>query len=299
MIDNLRALAVFATTVETGSFRAAAKALGLSPSVVSHHIGQLEARLGTALLYRSTRRLSLTPDGATLFEHAQAMRKSAEAGLNVLAYRAAEPSGTLSVSLPAFMARSALTTHLAAFAQRYPGITLNLDYSDLKRDLIADGIDLAIRIGALQDSALKSRRLFDMPRKLVVAPSVAAQHPRPQRPEDLRDWDWIGVQMRPDYKLLRHADGETCKLGYTPRIVVNSIEAFTQMALHGLGLATPPAFLVEEALASGALVEPLPEWTVESLGVYAVWPPNAAREGLTFRLLEFLVERIADGEVGR
>ncbi|KMN81531.1 LysR family transcriptional regulator, partial [Chromobacterium violaceum] len=120
MIDELRALAVFAKTTETGSFRAAARALGLAPSVVSHHVSQLESRLGVALLYRSTRRLSLTPDGQALYGHAQAMLQAAETGLNELAGRAIEPAGTLRLSLPAFFARGPLTTSLAAFSRCHP-----------------------------------------------------------------------------------------------------------------------------------------------------------------------------------
>jgi len=287
MIDELRAMAVFAKTVEMGSFRAAAHELKLSSSVVSHHVSQLEARLGVALLYRSTRRLSLTQHGEKLFESAKTMLAAAEAGLNAMAQQSPEPSGKLRITMPAFFARGSLIKDIAAFALAHPKVALSINFSDVKQDLIRDGIDLAIRIGQLQDSALKSKQLFTVQRKLVAAPHYL--HGQCVRtPQELQEWDWIGLSMRPDFKILRNAAGTSCKLEYQPRISVDSIDAVCQLALAGLGLATPPAFMVEQELAAGHLVEPLPGWQVEALGAYAVWPANAARESLTLRLIRFL-----------
>ncbi|MCW3482093.1 LysR family transcriptional regulator [Neisseriaceae bacterium JH1-16] len=290
MIDDLRALAVFAKTVETGSFRAAADALGLSPSVVSHHVAQLEARLGVALLYRSTRRLSLSHDGQALFEHARAMLAAAESGFAAVA-AGSEPTGKLTVTLPAFFAASPLLDALAAFSHTHPKVALDLQFGDAKRDLIRDGLDLAIRIGALTDSTLKARRLFDMPRCLVASPGLMARFAAPQRPEDLAEWDWIGFKPRPNRKQLIDAAGEAVPFSFAPRLTVDSVEALGRLAEAGVGLATPPRFLVAEALRAGRLIEVLPDWRVESLGVYAVWPPNAPRDGLARRLVDFLEAR--------
>src|SRR5579863_733071 len=120
MIDELRALAIFAKTVEAGSFRTAAKELKLSPSVVSHHIAQLEERLGVTLLYRSTRHLSLTQEGNKLFEHAKEMLLAAESGLNIITQQSSEPSGRLIITLPSFFTKSKLVKDIAAFAQTFP-----------------------------------------------------------------------------------------------------------------------------------------------------------------------------------
>ena len=288
MIDDLRAMAIFAKTVETGSFRAAADEFKLSPSVVSHHVSQLEDRLGVALLYRSTRRLSLTHDGERLLEAAKAILAAAEDGLNAIARRSAEPAGRLSITAPAFLSRGTLIEDIATFAHAFPKVALSINFSDVKQDLIRDGIDLAIRIGALQDSSLKCKKLFDVKRKLLASPEFVAGKKKPRRPEDLLEWDWIGVKMRPDNKILTHKKGEACKVDFTPRISVDSIDALCQLAIAGLGLATPPLFLVEQEIRAGRLIEPLPAWNVEALGVYAVWPPNAPREGLTFRFIRFL-----------
>lgn len=291
MIDELRALAVFAKTVESGSFRTAAKELMLSPSVVSHHISQLEARLGVTLLYRSTRQLSLTQEGESLFVAAKMMVQAAESGLNTITHRSPAPSGTLMITVPAVLTRSILVKDLAAFAQAFPKITLSITFSDLQQDLISERIDLAIRIGDLKSSTLKAKKLFDLKRKLIVAPSYMVNRMYPQKPQDLIDWDWIGLKMRPDQKILVHRTGKTCQINFQPRIILDSVEAVCQLAIAGLGLATPPSFLVEEAIQQGLLIEPLPAWGVESLAVYAVWPPNAAKTSLTFRLIDFLEMR--------
>ncbi|MEJ2419022.1 MAG: LysR family transcriptional regulator [Exilibacterium sp.] len=288
MIDDLRAIAIFAKTVELGSFRGAATLLDLSPSVVSHHISQLEERLGVVLLYRSTRRLSLTRDGEKLYESAQAMLGAAEQGLNAIAHRSADPSGKLSVTVPAVLARGKLIKYIASFALQFPKIALSINFSDIQRDLIQEGFDVAIRIGELRDSTLKSKQLFTIESTLVAAPTVVGRHGTPNHPEDLADWDWIGLTMRPSHKLLESKQGEITKIEYEPRIMADSIDAVCQLAIAGLGLATPPTFLVEDEIDSGCLVEVLQAWTVDTLGVFAVWPPNAPRDSLTMRFIHFL-----------
>lgn len=291
MIDELRALAIFAKVVEAGSFRSAANALNLSPSVVSHHVAKLEERLGIALLYRSTRRLSLTHEGEKLFMSAEAMLAAAEKGLNSVAYHAIEPTGKLSLTLPAMLTRSPLVGDIAAFAKAFPKVTLSISFSDIQQDLIREGIDLAIRIGDLKDSGLKSKRLLAVTRKLVAAPALMNEHQSPRRPEDLLKWDWIGLKMRSNTKTFINQKGKTCLIDFEPRVVVDSMDAVCQLAIAGLGLATPPAFLVAEDIHRGYLVEPLPEWQAEPLPVYLVWPPNASKESLTLRFMTFLEMR--------
>lgn len=288
MIDELRALAIFAKTVDAGSFRQAAKELNLSPSVVSHHIAQLEKRLGVALLYRSTRHLSLTQEGNELFAHAKEMLLAAETGLNAITQQSPDPSGRLNITLPSFFTKSTLVKGIADFAKVFPKVELLLNFTDVKQDLIREGIDLAIRIGDLEDSALKAKKLFDMPRKLVVAPVYMEYRKKPHKPQDLLDWDWIGFEMRPHRRTLIHPSGKSVELEFNPRIVADSVEAVSQLAVAGLGLATPPAFLVAPALDQKDLIEPLPSWEISSLPVFAVWPPNASKNSLTFRMIHFL-----------
>lgn len=191
MLDHLRPLAVFAKVVELGSFRAAAKALGLSHSVVSHHVSQLEQMLGSTLLYRTTRRLSLTQQGERLFASAAAMLQAAESGLDEIAGGSRQPIGLLRVTVPAVLAAAHLVDDVAAFAELYPRVQLALNFSDTRRDLVSEGIDIAIRMGRLEDSSLKSRKLAVIPDALFASPSYVARHPRPRRPADLAQWDWL------------------------------------------------------------------------------------------------------------
>lgn len=191
----------------------------------------------------------------------------------------------------AILSRSTLINDIAAFAKTFPKIMLSINFSDIQQDLIREGIDLAIRIGNLKDSTLKSKRLFTMKRKLIVSPDVMHKYKVPQRPQDLLTWDWIGLKMRPNQKTLIHEKGKKYIVNFDPTIIADSMDAVCQFAIAGLGLATPPAFLVSDDLQKGSLLEPLPEWQAEPLSVYMVWPPNVSKESLTFRLIAFLEAR--------
>lgn len=289
MLDELRQIAIFAKTVDQGSFRAAGKSLRLSPSVVSHHIGQLEQRLGTALLYRSTRKLSLTPDGERLITAAYAMIDAAEAGLQDISNQTQEPSGMLRLTVPAVLAQADLTKQFAQFVLAYPEVRLSIDYSDSLRDLFDDGYDVAIRVGKLQDSSLKAKKLCEIKRTLVAAPTYLKQRVTPNSPDDLCDWDWVELAPVWHVKPVFRKAGESKVVAERKsRISVNNASAITQLALAGAGLALIPEFLTQQDVAAGNLSNVLPDWDVEPLGVYAVWPPNAPKNGVISKFVKLL-----------
>lgn len=288
MLDKLRQLAIFAKTVDHGSFRAAAKALRLSPSVVSHHVGQLEQTLGTALLYRSTRRLSLTPDGERLLEAARTMIDAAESGLQGIGNQSIRPSGLLRLTVPALLAPSELTSLLAKFAVDCPEVRLSLDFSDTRRDLIADGFDMAISVGELKDSALKAKKLFEINRKLVAAPAYLDKHPAAVTPIDLEHWDWIELAPVWHKKIVFRQGAKHCSVQRgKAQISVNNAQALGQLARAGAGLAVVPEFLSQADIASGALCSVVDDWSVDALDVFAVWPANAPDNGLSKHFLKF------------
>lgn len=290
MLDALRPLAVFAKTVETGSFRAAAAALGLSPSVVSHHVARLEARLGAALLYRSTRRLAPTRAGERLIGAARDMVAAAESGLDALAGEARRPAGRLVVTAPAVLTAGAFVDDLAAFAADHPGVALDVTFTDARQDVIAGGIDLAIRMGRMADSSLKSVALGAARRVLVASPSYLAGRKKPRRPADLAAWDWLHLAPVPRRLVFRRA-GASVAVEYAPRLTADSAIALFRLAEAGLGLATGPDFLAAPAFRARRLVPVLPGWSLGAIGIHAVWPPQAPRLGLTRRLVDFLVAR--------
>ncbi|MBT5074913.1 MAG: LysR family transcriptional regulator [Kordiimonadaceae bacterium] len=286
MIDDLKAMAIFAETVKRGSFRAAAKSLQLSPSVVSYQISQLEERLGTTLLYRSTRKLSKTAEGETLFNHATVMLDQAELGIqNVSGHNMA--TGKLNITLPLSMTSDVITKQIADFSKQNPGIEMHVLYSDNRLDLTADGIDLAFRMGSLPDSALNARKVALKERTLACSPEYYAKHPVPKTPEDLIGWNWIKHDMLPGMRSFSK-DGKTFNMELKGNISANSAEAMVKFALYGLGISTAARWLIEDELADGRLVHVLPDWTVEPMPLYAVWHGNITECSNTRKLLNFL-----------
>lgn len=291
MINNLRALAVFAKTVEYGSFRLAAQELQLSPSVVSHHISQLEEQLGVALLYRSTRKLSLTRDGERLIGPAQAMVRAAEDGIASVVDQAAELSGALRVTAPAVLARSPISTRISLFMRSYPKVHLSIDYTEIPRDVIADGIDVAIRMGWLRDSSLKARKLYDVERVLLAARSYLNSKPRPNSPKDLEQWDWLKLTPVALKPVFSNASGKRVTLNPSPQLSANSASALYELSASGAGLTILPRYLAEADLRTGAMQIVLPDWHVEPVGVYALRPKNSPREGLAAEFVNALARR--------
>lgn len=294
MLDQLRSLAVFAQVAELGSFRAAARALSLSPSVVSHHLSELERRLGLPLLYRSTRRLALTPDGEKLVLSAREMVDAAARGLDAVSGRSESPTGTMRLTAPAFLAETTLCRELAAFAGAYPNVHLVVSFSEAPRDLLRDGFDLALRIGRLEGSTHKTRKLADMRRLLVCSPGYLRTRQPPRTPRDLATWDYIQLSSRPpQITLARPGKKKPVVVGFTPKVAIDSAAAMREFVLAGAGIATLPEVMVRSDIACGRLVELLADWQTPLLGVYAVWPSNAQRAGLTLRLVEFMAPRVA------
>ncbi len=294
MIDDLKAIAIFAETVRQGSFRGAANVLELSPSVVSYHVSQLEQRLGNALLYRSTRKLSLTHEGEILYQHALVMLNAAQTGLEQVTPEGAEPSGKLSISLPSVLSQSYISEKIATFALRYPKVELNIMSTDTRQHLIEEGIDLAIRIGEMGDSSLKAKRLGAIKRKLVCSRDFWQQQFESQNklddisPSQLEDLQWIKLAMLPNSRTLIAPDGEKRNLRFNSQTTVNDVTLMTQLCKHGLGIATPPDYLIEQELTSGSMIELLPGWQVESIPFYGVWPANASINSNARHLLSYL-----------
>lgn len=293
MLDELRSLAVFAKVVELGSFRAAARAFSLSPSVVSHHVSELEERLAAPLLYRSTRRLALTPDGEKVVVEARKMVDAAERGLDAVSGQSATPTGTLRLTAPAFLAGTSLSRDLAAFSGAHPNVRLTLGFTDEPRDLLRDGLDLALRIGTLQDSTHRTRKLADMRRLLVGSPAYVAARGAARSPRDLASWDHVLLSSRPAEMVMAAGKKKPVSVPFTPRISVDSAAAIRELVLSGAGVATLPEVTIRSDLSRGRLVEVLPDWQVPAVGVYAVWPQNAQRAGLTLRFLDFMAPRVA------
>jgi len=291
MLDQLRQVAIFAKTIDHGSFRGAARELKLSPSVVSHHISQLEEHLGVALLYRSTRKLALTREGKQLLASTQAMVEAMEGAFSEISSTSSNPSGELRITTPAIFIQSHLTDLIAAFSLEHPGIKIILEFSDERKDLIADGHDIAIRAGSQTESPAVTRQLFQMHRRLVAAKSYIKGRPKAKTPDDLKEWDWI--ELTP----VRHINPTFYKSGakktsIKPKahICVNDALALYRFARSGAGVAVVPEFLTDEGIAANVIEYVLPAWKLEPVNVFATWPANAPKNGL----IKLFVNYISD-----
>jgi DNA-binding transcriptional LysR family regulator len=288
LINELKAMAIFAEVIDKGSFRAAAKELALSPSVVSYHISQLEARVGTALIYRSTRHLSMTSEGQLFYQHVTQMMQAAKQGIEQLSGKNAEPVGHLNLSLPSVLSQSLMIAKIVNFAKKYPKVILNLRFTDNRENVIEKGIDLALRAGHLEDSNLKSKSLGNIKRSLVCAPEFYKQHKKPTVLEDIASWHWIKLKQLANTRTFYGPDKATRKITFNHQVTVNNVGVMSEICQQGMGLATLAADQADDLIATGKLIHVLPQWQVEPIPLYAVWASNVAQSSLTKKLLACL-----------
>ena len=291
MIEYLRHMAIFAKVVDEGSFRAAAKAIGLAPSRVSEKVSDLESYVGVTLLYRTTRKIALTNEGRMFYAHVAEMLRSAESGLNELNALSLEPVGALRVSMPAFLSTSALATAIAEFVRQHPQVAVSVSYTDERKDLLEDGFDVNIRVGWLDDSSMMSRKLGESDRALVAGAKYASTRPQPTHPSDLEGWDWLRYKYRPDYTTLLGPEGKTAKVLGQARLEADSIDALYHFTCQNLGVTVLPEHLAARGEARDELVRLLPEWRLIPLGYFAVWPDTSRRESLTLLFVRFIAEQ--------
>jgi DNA-binding transcriptional LysR family regulator len=292
MLDHLRQIAIFARTAELGSFRQAADAFRLSPSVVSYHISTLEQQLNVALFYRSTRKLSLTSDGEKLLASAQMMVNSAEDFIGILSNESSRLIGQLKVTLPAFMANSQLVNRIANFSKENPSVKLILDFSDTPRDIVQDGIDLAIRMRPPRDSALKSRKLSDIDRVLVASASYFDSRPIPKTPKDLIDLNWVELSPVGINYVFSNSKDKKVTVRAKSQLLVNNAYALLQSVKNGNGLGVLPSFLVQSYIENRDIQVILKDWKTIPIETYAIWPGNAPKNGITSRLARIVGNQV-------
>lgn len=248
-MDRLLLMTCFARAVETGSFSAAGRDLGLGQPNVSRYVAALEEHLQTRLLHRSTRKLSLTPEGERYYADVRRILDAVDESES--SFRdSVDPSGLLRVACPTTVAHTFVMPYVPAFLDRYPRLTLDLQINDRYVDLVNEGTELAIRIGHLEDSALRARRIGSYERVFVASKGYLARRGEPLTPEDLRYHDCVIYTLLASGATWRFRDAEIPVSG---RLRVNSPDAVREAVCAGLGVGHGPAWLFEEGLQNGSL----------------------------------------------
>jgi DNA-binding transcriptional LysR family regulator len=294
---SMEELTAFVAVGETGSFAGAASQIGRDASVISRRISQLEQRLGVRLLSRTTRHVSLTEVGAVYFRRVQAiLDELANAGTEASDF-ASTPQGVLKISLPVTFGRQWVAPSFASFLARYPQIKVDAHFTDRIVDVIADGFDVAIRVGALNDSSLTARRIASYRNILIAAPSYLEKHGRPRSPIELKERACLGFPSHPywpDWMLMK--DGQRRTVRPNCGLVADNSEVILMAAINGAGIALLPDWLVGPSLREKKLVQVLPGWTGKGDGgVYAILPPGRLIPQKTRVFVDLIAETIKAG----
>jgi DNA-binding transcriptional LysR family regulator len=294
-LPDMEAMAIFAKVVETRSITAAAIDLGLSAPTVSKALARLEQRLGSRLLNRTSRRFAVTEAGLALAERAARLLADAEAAQDALLAQSAAPSGLIRLAAPMSFGISEVAPILPDFLQLYEQVSIDLHLSDALVDVIGDGFDMALRIGALTDSSLLARRLAPVPGLIVASPAYLNRRGRPAHPAELVHHDCFGyayLRTRDTWRFT-NAAGDTVTVRPSGRLRVNNGDAVLPALIAGLGIAAMPEFIVRPAVADGRLEQILPDWSGSQSSLYLVTPPNGPRPVRVQALADFLVRRLS------
>lgn len=297
IIPDFEAWAVFAKVVEHGSFTAAAEALGLANGTASKAVSRLERRLGVTLFHRTTRVLALTPIGSSLAGRAATLLSDAEEAENAARDEGSGPRGLVRIAAPMSYGIAHVAPLLPRLASDLPGVSVELDLDDAPTDLVAKGVDIAVRIGWLPDSGLRVRKLGEVQARLVAAPSYIARAGTPERPEQLADHVTLTyANLRPHHRWsLEHVGGERIQVDVKNLLVTNSGEAMLPLLRAGVAVALVPDFIIHDDLRRGTLVRILPDWGLRPAGLHLVTPASGPRPARVTAVIDFLAKELALG----
>lgn len=285
--------AAFVAVAEGGSFTEAAKQLGLSKASISKAITRLEQSLGITLFHRSSRSVTLSTVGQGLLEDGRAMVAAATAATETALGDRGDLAGLIRMAAPMSFGITVLGAALAEFMQQHPAITIDLTLSDARHDLVAEGIDLALRISPMDDSSLLARIIGPIPMFLVASPDYLASAPRLHHPLDLSAHRLFGYGHHGKTSPVRFArGGEEASITPTGPLFANNGDVAVPMLLAGGGVAMMPEFIVEQPLADGRLVRVLSDWQLPQNFLHLLSPPSRLRPARVRTLADFLMERL-------
>ncbi|CAO3359937.1 LysR family transcriptional regulator [Azospirillum melinis] len=299
MLGDLDELRTFVRIVAAGSLSAAGREMNLALSVVSKRLASLERRTDTRLVARSTRRLALTEEGQQLYRHAQRILAEVVEAEEALSHGRVEPQGILRVGAPAALGRMHVGPVCRELVEAYPRISVDLRLTDRMVDLIDEGLDVAVRIGAPRDSALVMRRLADNRRILVGAPAYLERRGWPASPQDLESHDCIQYRGTGGRWRLLGPGGAVVELDTASRLRCDNGDVAQDWALAGCGLMWKSQIDVQDDLAAGRLVRVLPDWHGDSAPVCALFPSQRQLPTRVRLFLDAMARRLNREEAGR
>ncbi len=297
-MDTFALIRSFREVAHRGSFSEAAKALGTSKANTSKYVAALEDRFGVRLLNRSTRSVSLTDAGALLLERSEPLLEMAASTREELRNMAAQPSGRLRISMVS-LGDGELTQLLAEYAAQYPKVHLSVDYTNRRVDLVEDAVDVAIRVGRLEDSDLIVRKLRPIRFALAASPMYWQRHGKPNTPQQLADYQCLiytqdnSARSGHSQWLFEITPGKISTVNVRGQFDATDGRAHRQFALAGLGITYVPRPIVEDDLASGALVSVLDDYMPRDVWLMAVYSQRRHNSAALRALLDFLQQRLS------
>jgi len=290
-MDRLTEMEAFATVVDQGGFTDAAKKMGISKSAVSKHISSLEARLGARLLNRTTRRVSPTEIGLAYYDRARRVLSDAGEADALVASMQSAPAGLLRLSVATDFGVNHLSPILGDFLQQFPDITVNMVLNNRYVELISEGFDMAIRMGDLEDSSLRARKLTETQMRMIAEPSYFEKHGRPTRLDDLNSHKLLHYsnQASGNAWKITAPSGEERQIRSAGWLSVNDGQSLLNACIAGLGIAYLPSFLYANAMEQGQVVDVMPDLPVERTGIYAVYPSGRFTQPKVRAFIDFLV----------
>ncbi len=296
-MDQIQSIRVFARVVEAGTFTKAAESLDLPKGTVTKLVQQLEARLKVKLLNRTTRRVTVTPDGAAYYERTTRLLNDLDDIEASMTNAQAKPSGRLRVDVGTTVAREVIIPALSDFYRRFPDIQLDLGVTDRSVDLLADNVDCVIRGGELLDQSLVARRIANVPLITVASPAYIRAHGTPTHPEQLDQEhttvNYFSTRNGRPYPNEFEKDGQALEISGRYKLSVNESNAMIAAVLAGLGVGQIAAFTALPLIARGELVQVLPEWNSHAIPLYVVYPPNRHLSAKVRAFVEWAAELFA------
>jgi DNA-binding transcriptional LysR family regulator len=296
-MDKFDSMRVFVRVVESGTFTKASETLNLQKATVTRLVQMLEDDLATKLLNRTTRRVTVTPDGSAYYDRAVRLLADLEELENSMTGARSNPKGRLRINLPRPLAHSVVVPALPDFFAKYPDIDLEIGASDTPVDLFADNVDCAIRIGTVTDQSLVARRIGLSHFELCASPDYWKKHGKPEHPSQIAT-DHTVIHMvsartaRP-FPIIASRGSESVEIEGNKALLCNDVPTCTDLAIAGLGIFCGGTFMTAALIASGKLESCLEEWQIPPMPISIVYPPNRHLSNKLRAFVDWIIELFA------